>query len=143
MILCVPFAVVEINRVVVDANIVFSALMKDSLTRRLILTTPTELYAPEMLMQEVKKYKEKILKFSKLPEHAYELLLALIEESIIIIPKQQYAYNMDKVQSPDPDDAEYLALAMTLNCPLWSNDNALTQQKAITILSTQEIKHRL
>jgi len=50
---------------------------------------------------------------------------------------------MNVAKSPDYDDTEYLALAITLNCPLWSNDKALTQQKQVTVLSTQEIKHRL
>ncbi|MBN2517440.1 MAG: hypothetical protein JXB14_01205 [Candidatus Altiarchaeota archaeon] len=47
-------------RLVVDANVIFSATIKDGLTRRLLLTGKSELFAPEFLSEEIMKYAEYI-----------------------------------------------------------------------------------
>ena len=41
--------------------------------------------------------------------------------------------------SPDPKDTSYFALALKLNCPIWSNDKKLKEQNKIKIYSTEEI----
>ena len=41
--------------------------------------------------------------------------------------------------APDPADAPYLALALHLNLPLWSNDSALKKQNATPVYTTQEM----
>lgn len=45
---------------------------------------------------------------------------------------------MKRRVSPDIDDVLYLALALKLNCPVWSNDRKLKNQNAVRIY-TQEI----
>jgi predicted nucleic acid-binding protein len=45
---------------VLDANVLFAAFMKDSTTRNILLTktpTPLKLYVPPFLLDEVYKYK--------------------------------------------------------------------------------------
>jgi predicted nucleic acid-binding protein len=39
----------------------------------------------------------------------------------------------------DPDDSPFLALAMMLNAPIWSNDSHFKKQKAAPIFTTKEI----
>ncbi|MBU0535516.1 MAG: hypothetical protein KKE20_01020 [Nanoarchaeota archaeon] len=46
---------------VIDANILFSALIKDSLTAELIFEENLRLYAPEFFIQEFMKYEDLIL----------------------------------------------------------------------------------
>ncbi len=41
--------------------------------------------------------------------------------------------------SPDPDDTEYLALALRLVAAVWSNDEGLRRQSRVRILSTAEL----
>jgi predicted nucleic acid-binding protein len=40
---------------------------------------------------------------------------------------------------PDPKDVDYFALALKLNCGIWSNDKVLKQQNKVQIYSTAEI----
>lgn len=42
--------------------------------------------------------------------------------------------------SPDPNDFQYFALALKLDCPIWSNDKRLKEQKFVKIYSTEELK---
>jgi len=75
-----------------------------------------------------------------------ELLEKLLEESetkIIPIEEFRHQESMAKEISPDPDDVAYLALALHLGCPLWSNDKALKKQTKVKVYSTQELLQRL
>lgn len=42
-------------------------------------------------------------------------------------------------RTPDPDDAEYLALALRFSYPLWSNDKELKKQLKIKVFSTSDL----
>ena len=41
--------------------------------------------------------------------------------------------------TPDPNDAEYFALALKLGCGIWSNDKKLKEQDKIKIYSTSDL----
>ncbi len=45
--------------------------------------------------------------------------------------------------SPDKDDVLYFALALRLDCAIWSNDKALKGQSVVAILNTKEVSERL
>ncbi len=52
-------------RLVVDANILFSSLIKDSITRRLILLDDFDLFTPEYVFIELEKHIDHIQKKSR------------------------------------------------------------------------------
>jgi len=58
-----------------------------------------------------------------------------------VIPKEEYATRLADAAliSPDPDDVPYLALALTLGIPLWSNDKALKGQTNVKVLATSDL----
>lgn len=41
--------------------------------------------------------------------------------------------------SPDPDDADFIALALKAGFPLWSNDRRLKGIEEITVLNTEDV----
>ena len=41
--------------------------------------------------------------------------------------------------TPDPDDMPYFALALKLNCAIWSNDKKLQEQDQIKVYPTPEL----
>ena len=43
-------------KLVIDANIILSALIKDSITRKILVGSAIEFYAPDYLIEEVEKY---------------------------------------------------------------------------------------
>lgn len=132
---------------VVDANILFAALIKARGTRSVLLFSDNNFYTPEHSIQEFKKHLPTLQKKMGLPEkEIIELLEKLVEESETkIIPFEEFKYceSQAKEISPDPDDVAYIALALHLGCPLWSNDKALKKQTTIKVYSTQELVQRL
>ena len=45
--------------------------------------------------------------------------------------------------SPGLKDTQYLALALKLNCAIWSNDKKLKKQDKVKIFSTEDLKNEL
>ena len=41
--------------------------------------------------------------------------------------------------TPDPDDMAYFAIALRLNCAIWSNDKKLKEQSKVKIFNTYEL----
>ncbi len=68
-----------------DSNILFSALIKKSTTRAIILNDIFDLYAPEYIFSEITKHRELILNKSKMNEENFGALLMLLQRHIIII----------------------------------------------------------
>lgn len=131
-------------KLVVDANIVLAALIRDSTTRRLLLDGRLELVGPDALKTEVLKHVEadpEIPRKTNLPVEALRDLLRQVSADIVIVPKSQYARILafSLKLAPHPEDAPYLALALKEHCPVWSNDTQLKRQRRVRVLSTVEL----
>lgn len=128
-------------KLVIDANVLFSALIKNSETRKLIFNTAIKLYSPDFIIEEVKKYNYEIIKKSGLSLEEFDLLTELLFKHIQIINKQEYSHFLQTsiYLIHDKKDAPYLATALKLNCPIWSNDKELKKQKKVKIFTTEEL----
>lgn len=129
-------------KLVIDANIVISALIsEEGETRNLIFLTKSLLFAPEFLSKEVEKYKGVIIKKSGLNNESFEIAKSLIFSRIKLIPVSEFEMFLSKAKEicPDPNDLEYFALALNLNCPLWSEDKALKKQGFVKVFTTSEL----
>ena len=129
-------------RLIVDANILFSALIKDSSTAKILVDDRLKLYAPEFLFEEFAKYEDYILKKTNRTKENFEAFYNLLKQKILIIPKKEIDPYVNKAKeiSPDPKDTVYLALSLAINTVFWSNDKNLKEkQDLVKILTTEEI----
>lgn len=130
---------------VTDANVVFAALVAGGGTLRVFVTNRLlrkfRFTAPEYLFIEIREHLNEIIGKTKLSQDELEAVLNFLEEQIEVIPFEEFADKHDEAKniSPDPDNVPYLALALKLNCPIWSNDKELKKQNAIRVHTTQEI----
>ncbi|MFH1721315.1 MAG: PIN domain-containing protein [Candidatus Altiarchaeota archaeon] len=128
-------------KLVVDANIIFSALIKDSVAAELLLHQKFSLYAPEYLLAELAKHREEVLaKTSRNPDE-FDQLIDLLSRRINFTSRQEIQPYMAEAAefTPDPGDTPYLALALKLKAPIWTNDKQLQKQKTVKIYTTQQI----
>ncbi len=133
-------------RLIIDANIVFASLIRNSTVRNLILNNNFELYAPEFILEEVRKHEQTIIEKSKLTKEQFELILQIIFSRIKLIPLNEFEKHMEegKNVSPDYDDSQYFALSLHLNLmPIWSNERRLKNQDKIKVYNIQEIIEKL
>lgn len=137
----------DINKMklVIDANIIFALLIKEGKTSSIFFNLLLDLYSPEFVLEEIEKHKNEILNKTKRSEEEFYKIFKLIKEIITIIPEKEIIDFINKAKqiSPDIDDTIYFALALKLNCPIWSNDKKLKEQNKIKIYSTKEIINEL
>ena len=117
---------------VVDTNIVFSTLQKEGMTRKLFFLLGVELYAPNFLVIELIKNKERIASFSSMDESEFISIIhrvfnrvSFINERLISVENRKKAYEMCK--DIDEEDTPFVALALELDIPLWSGDKKLAK----------------
>ncbi len=128
-------------KLVIDANILFAALIKNSKTAELILEKQITLFAPEYLIEEFGKYRSIILRKMHRTEDEFNRFLKILRRRTRIIKKEVIEpFIKSAIQfSPDPKDSLYFALALRLKIPIWSNDKRLKNQNEVQILNTNEL----
>ncbi len=131
---------------VVDANILFAAFMKDGTTRRILLIktpSPLKLYTTPFILEEAYKYRGLLAAKAGLNEdEVMELMLELISASNIeIVKENELDVFEDEAEnvSPRTNDAPYFAVALCKGCRIWSNDKPMRKQGKVTIISTKEL----
>jgi len=130
-------------RLVVDANILFSFFKKASFTRRFILSHPEiELFTPLYVFEELEEHKEEVKSRARINDIVFELSKKELLEYVTIVPLDKFKkfWEEAKQTSPDPDDVEYLAAALSLGCAIWSNDRDLKEkQSRVVVVTTEEL----
>ena len=127
---------------VVDANILFAALIKNNITSELLLKREFHLYAPEFIFDEFEKYRDYLKKKTDRSDEDFDRLLDVFKRNIDLISKDDLQSYIEKAESISPDikDVPYIAIALKLNIPIWSNDKALKKKlNEIKVYSTDDL----
>lgn len=126
---------------IVDANILFSALIKNGLTVEILFDDNLKLHAPEFILTEFIKHEKLILEKTKRTKESFNEIWEILYEIIDIIPESEYINFIKEAEkiSPDFNDSPYFALALKLDCAIWSNDKELKKQDLINVYSTEEL----
>lgn len=142
-------------KLVVDANIVFSSLLRsDGIVGDVFFNShpPLVLYAPELLREEIAEHRAKLVKLSKRsPDIILELeLLSLSRITFLnegLISTVSWTKARDVMTGLDANDENYVALAIHLGIPLWTGDRklilGLRRRKFDLLVSTDELPNLL
>src|SRR4030042_1600157 len=126
-------------RLVVDTNVVFSLFKSDSFTNRLLRQHKLELFAPAKLIIELYKYSKEICSKAKVSEEKLLEDISLLPNIIEFKnPMPSFEDKADKLIS-HKDDVPFLALALELNIPIWSNDDHFKEQSEVPIFKTDKL----
>ena len=128
-------------KVVIDANEVISALIKRGLTRNIILNKYFEFVAPSFIFSEIYKYKKEICKKAKISFEDFDILLDKLFRYIKIINLNYYSDMLEEAKNLIEDiyDVPYLACAIYLDCPIWSDDRHFKMQNVVKVFNTGEM----
>jgi len=114
------------KRYILDANIISSALISG---KRLFLQLfeTNVFYSPDFVFVEIEKYKNTILKKSKLEQNEFQEFITKLFQHITVIPalylSEQIKHNaVELCQDIDIKDVAYVALALEMDIPLLTRD---------------------
>lgn len=131
---------------VIDTNVLISALINPSSpVWSIIESKDLDFVVPEFFLSELEEYRDLIKdKLAKKDKRAnFDFLISELFKNIEIIPQNIYLEKLaraaDVMKNIDEKDSPFLALAITLGCPIWSNDRHFKQQKIIKSFNSEEL----
>ncbi len=126
---------------IIDANILFAALVKDGASARLILHERIHLYAPEFILDEFEKYRSVLLEKTHRSDEEYDRVLSIFKKRITLIPKEELSSRMLEAESvsPDKEDSPYIAASLEIGAALWTNDLQHQKQAKVHIMTTKQL----
>lgn len=130
--------------IVIDSNILFSALIKDSTTRKIILDYDGFFLFPSYIFIEMEKHIDELLEKSKMNRADFDNLLHMVLKKVLVVPasvmKQYRDEALGIVKDIDINDALFVACALAhQESMIWSDDKKLKNQSRIKILNTKEM----
>jgi len=138
-------------RIVVDTNIVFSALVNsNSAIAEIIISAGNQyqFYASEYMLVELRNHQDKLKKASKLSDEnieiaKYKLFKFFDFVTLEIVPEQYWIEAEKLITDIDLDDIAFVALSLYLGAYLWTGDkilyNGLKSKGFNKILSTTDL----
>ncbi|OFX26039.1 MAG: hypothetical protein A2033_19560 [Bacteroidetes bacterium GWA2_31_9] len=140
---------------VVDTNIVFSTLLNPNSTIGELLMNVQDkftFFAPELLIEEIERYSDKIELYSKLNKKELKNIKLLILNTIEfvtedLISKESWEKAFKLTKDIDEFDTPFIALSIELSTKLWTGDKKLIKglisHNSELIISTDELKKYL
>ncbi|MBI5389948.1 hypothetical protein HZB02_00480 [Candidatus Woesearchaeota archaeon] len=112
--------------IVVDLNIILSALLRDSLTREILVRSNLSFCFPEASLHKIRKYEPYILQKSGLSEAELSSLLSLLFVHIQLISDEVLLPYWPEAKSAmeliDSEDVVFIAAALSIDGTIWSED---------------------
>ena len=136
-------------KLVIDANILFS-FFRDNPVRFIIINASLiklQLFSPAHVLEELNKNIQDLVKYTKLSSLEISSIIEELKSVISIMPSQEYNEFGSEAKKLSPHtsdkDTPYFALALKLNCAIWSNEPAFKKQSRIKIFNTKELREHL
>ena len=130
-------------KLVIDANVVISALIADSKTRELIVTLEPDLLTPAFVYDEIDNYEELIVEKSGMEPDRVAQFIDLLFQYIEAVPADGFHPAIDRaddaIGDTDPDDVLYLACAIASDAAIWSDDSDFNEQNLVQVNSTSDV----
>lgn len=131
-------------KLVLDSNVLFAAMLRDSTTRRLLVDPPVDLVTPTALFIEIQSHRDQILRRSGLDADAFEALLRLLTEDVQAIAPTEYESHMAAagaaIGAADPGDVPFLAVALALDSDgIWTQNTKHFQGGGVAVWTTKDV----
>ncbi len=130
-------------KLVIDANVVISALIADSKTRELIVTIDPDLLTPAFVHDEIENYEDLIVEKSGMKPDRVMQFIELLFQYIDIVPAEEFYPAIERADNvighTDPDDVLYLACAIATDAAVWSDDSDFDEQNLVETYPTSDV----
>lgn len=131
-------------QLVVDTNIIISALLKSGATRDVLFHPAFSFFMPEYSLEEIEAHRAVLLERTGLSSNTFSDLLQIITGAEHVIPESAFAGNVNRaciiMGAIDVKDVPFVALALSFrNAGIWSNDKGLLKQSIVPVWKTHDL----
>jgi predicted nucleic acid-binding protein len=130
-------------RLVVDANVLLSALLRDGPTRELLLHAPLDLYAPAWLRREGERHEAEIARRSDLGLPIVRSLIHRLLEQAQQVPEPVLAKHAGEALArcgrAGRKDAPYVACCLAVDAALWTQGRTLSKEAGVAVVTTRKL----
>lgn len=131
-------------KLVVDTNRIIAALIRNSTSRKILLSDKFGFLTVGITKSEIEEHKEEIMNKANISEEDFNKIFSLLFSKIfvasdVVIEKmmEEAKQIMDKI---DPDDTPFISLALAIeNDGIWSDDKHFEQQNSIKTWRTEAL----
>jgi len=130
---------------VADTNKIVACLLKDGKVRRLFFSPFLDLYTHLYAIEEIRSYKNEFLK--KVSNQAFDFILNKAASKLNFVnflPEDEECLKTAKSVAKDFNDYPFIALAIKLGIPVWTNDKQMIiyglKTKKYIALDTQAVE---
>lgn len=114
-------------KIILDANIIIAGLMGSRGTIVILTSQNHSFYAPQKIVDEIRKYKEEICRKINQTSEEFELNYKALLAFVNLLDLTEYAAFIDEAKKAigerDINDIDYLACSLMLKADfIWSND---------------------
>ena len=134
-------------RIIVNTNRIIAALIKDSVSRKIIIHGNAEFIAIPFVEHEIAPHKQLIIDKAEITESEFDMLIQKLftkmiqlDDTVILSRMKEASAIMYQI---DPDDVPFIAAALATDAAIWSDDRHFQQQKKINVYTTHQLNQML
>lgn len=127
-----------------DTNRVIAALIRDSTSRRIIMSGKLELIIPRFSLKETLRHKTEIRLKARITSDEFDTLLSILQTKIYIAEEFVFREKRKEAQTImgriHANDEPFIALALAIkNDGIWSDDGHFMKQDAVKVYTTSDL----
>ena len=130
-------------KLVVDVDVVISALIANSKTRELIVTLELDLLTPQFVHDEIENHETLIVDKSGMEPRRVRQFVDLLFQYIEVVSADEFHPRIgeakEAIGETDPDDVLYVACALARDAAIWSDDGDFEEQDSVEVYSTSDV----
>ena len=131
---------------VIDTNRIMASLIIDSTARKILMSPFFNFFTPEFTFNELEKYEGVIRSKGGFSHDDYKTILAILLDSITIVPQAEYRHKISKAQTliEDSDDVAFIAVTLAKNFHgIWTDDAHFHSTEYYLIFRTKDLVQNL
>jgi len=130
-------------KIILDTNVLLSALIRDSITRHLIISLNDSFYYPAQSFDEILRNKNEVLEKAGFAEQEFELILLTLFKHIYLVKSEELKPHLKRanriIGHIHSNDVVFIAAAFAKDAVVWSNDAHFQKQKEIGVVTTKDM----
>ena len=133
----------ERMQLVLDSNRLFAALIRDSVSRKILLHFNADFFIITLNYEELQKYKTELFGKSGMDAISFNLMLNQLLQKCIYVEDRELFKHWDEAKEImlkiDPEDVAFTAAALATGADIWSDDEHFQKQNKINIWKTKDL----